>query len=109
MGASCRSCTCYYDEDHLGDGYKRSLFVARWGSRELGHFPLKPRGGSFESKQNTLIVGKGTARPVAVFTGNDGRLFASICFMERNEASPVRRTDLVVISNPKHPLNTIGV
>lgn len=95
--------TCYYNEDHMGDAYRRSLFVARWGSRELGYFPLKPRGASFESKQKPLIVGKGDARPVAVFTGNDGRLFASICFMERNEASPVRRTDLVVISNPQQP------
>lgn len=96
--------TCYYNEDHLGDAYKRSLFVARWGSRELGQFPLSPRGASFASSQKPLLVGKGTARPVAVFTGNDGRLFASICFMERNEASPVKQTDLVVISNPNHPL-----
>jgi putative heme-binding domain-containing protein len=96
--------TCYYNEDHLGDAYKRSLVVARWGSRELGQFPLKPRGASFASSQKPLLVGKGTARPVAVFTGNDGRLFASICFMERNEASPVKRTDLVVISNPNRPL-----
>ncbi len=96
--------TCYYNEDHLGGSYKRSLVVARWGSRELGQFPLKPRGASFASSQKTLLVGKGTARPVAVFTGNDGRLFASVCFMERNEASPVKQTDLVVISNPKRPL-----
>ncbi|MGY8793524.1 MAG: family 16 glycoside hydrolase, partial [Woeseiales bacterium] len=96
--------TCYYNEDHLGDTFKRSLIVARWGSRELGQFPLAPRGASFTSSQKPLLVGKGTARPVAVFTGNDGRLFASICFMERNEASPVKQTDLVVISNPKNPL-----
>jgi putative heme-binding domain-containing protein len=96
--------TCYYNEDHLGDAYKRSLVVARWGSRELGQFPLRGRGASFASSQKPLLVGKGTARPVAVFTGNDGRLFASICFMERNEASPVKQTDLVVISNPKKPL-----
>ncbi|MFT5525037.1 MAG: putative heme-binding domain-containing protein [Pirellulaceae bacterium] len=96
--------TCYYNEDHLGDAYKRSLVVARWGSRELGQFPLRPRGSSFASSQKPLLVGKGTARPVAVFTGNDGRLFASICFMERNEASPVKQTNLVVISNPKNPL-----
>lgn len=96
--------TCYYNEDHLGDAYKRSLVVARWGSRELGQFPLRTRGASFASSQKTLLVGKGTARPVAVFTGNDGRLFASVCFMERNEASPVKQTDLVVISNPKNSL-----
>jgi N-sulfoglucosamine sulfohydrolase len=96
--------TCYYNEDHLGNAYQRSLVVARWGSRELGQFPLRPRGASFASSQKTLLVGKGTARPVAVFTGNDGRLFASICFMERNEASPVKQTDLVVISNPNRPL-----
>ena len=98
--------TCYYNEDHLGDAYKRSLVVARWGSRELGRFPLKARGASFSSSQRTLLVGKGTARPVAVFTGNDGRLFASICFMERNEASPVKQTDLILISNPKTPLQS---
>ena len=95
--------TCYYNEDHLGDAYKRSLFVARWGSRELGQFPLKPRGSSFASAQKLLLTGKGTARPVAVFTGNGGRLFASICYMQRNEASPVKRTDLVAISNPGRP------
>lgn len=98
--------TCYYNEDHLGDSYKRSLVVARWGSRELGQFPLRPRGASFASSQKTLLVGKGTARPVAVFTGNDGRLFASVCFMQRNEASPVKQTDLIVISNPNRPLNS---
>lgn len=96
---------CYYNEDQLGAAYKKSLFVARWGSRELGQFPLTPRGASFESHQNPLLVGHETARPVAVFTGNDGRLFTSICFMERNESSPVKRTDLVAISNPKRPLN----
>ena len=96
--------TCYYNEDHLGDAFKRTLVVARWGSRELGQFPLSPRGASFASSQKSLLVGKGTARPVAVFTGNDGRLFASICFMERNEGSPVKQTDLVVISNPNNPL-----
>ena len=96
--------TCYYNEDHLGDAYGRSLVVARWGSRELGQFPLRTRGASFASSQKPLLVGKGTARPVAVFTGNDGRLFASICFMQRNEASPVKQTDLIVISNPNHPL-----
>jgi len=95
--------TCYYNEDHLGSAYKRSLFVARWGSRELGQFPLKPRGSSFVSEQKLLLTGKGTARPVAVFTGNDGRLFVSVCFMQRNEASPVRRTDLVAVSNPGRP------
>ena len=98
--------TCYYNEDHLGDAYGRSLVVARWGSRELGRFPLRARGASFASSQKTLLVGKGTARPVAVFTGNDGRLFASICFMERNEASPVKQTDLIMISNPKNPLQS---
>ena len=98
--------TCYYNEDHLGDRYQRSLVVARWGSRELGQFPLTPRGSSFASSQKPLLVGKGTARPVAVFTGNDGRLFASICFMQRNEKSPVKQTDLVVISNPNKPLKT---
>ncbi len=98
--------TCYYNEDHLGDAYKRSLIVARWGSRELGQFPLRPRGASFASSQKPLLVGKGTARPVAVFTGNDGRLFASVCFMERNEASPVKQTDLIVISNPNKPLKS---
>ena len=98
--------TCYYNEHHLGDAYKRSLFVARWGSRELGQFPLRSHGASFASSQKTTLVGKGTARPVAVFTGNDGRLFASVCFMERNEASPVKQTDLIVISNPKNSLQS---
>lgn len=96
--------TCYYNEDHLGNAYKRSLVVARWGSRELGRFPLTPRGASFSSSQQPLLVGKGTARPVAVFTGNDGRLFVSVCFMQRNEASPVKQTDLIVISNPNKTL-----
>lgn len=98
--------TCYYNEDHLGNAYKKSLMVARWGSRELGQFPLMTRGASFSSSQKPLLVGKGTARPVAVFTGNDGRLFVSICFMERNEASPVKKTDLVAITNPKKPLGS---
>lgn len=98
--------TCYYNEDHLGDAFKRSLIVARWGSRELGQFSLSQRGASFASSQKSLLVGKGTARPVTVFTGNDGRLFVSICFMERNEGSPVKKTDLVVISNPDNPLKS---
>ncbi|MDH3583255.1 MAG: sulfatase-like hydrolase/transferase [Phycisphaerae bacterium] len=98
--------TCYYNEDHLGNAYKRSLFVARWGSRELGQFPLTARGSTFDSKQTTLIAGRGEARPVAVFTGNDGRLFVSVCYMQRNEASPVKRTDLAMLSNPKVSFKT---
>ena len=72
LGRVVRFVTCYYNEDHLVDKYQRSLVVGRWGSRELAQFPLTPRGASFASSQKPLIVGKGTARPVAGFTGNDG-------------------------------------
>ena len=68
--------TCYYNEDHLGDAYKRSLVVARWGSRELGQFPLRPRGASFASSQKPLLVGKGNS---ATGGGIHGQRWPVVC------------------------------
>ena len=38
----------YYDDDRLGDQYRDSLLVARWGQRKVDGFTLAPRGAVFK-------------------------------------------------------------
>jgi hypothetical protein len=79
---------CYYNEDHLGDAYKQSLVVARWGSRERGRFPLRARGASFASSQKPLPVGKRTAhrwhQPTSIHQWQDSKPHDWLCWQSRS-------------------------
>jgi len=89
---------CYYHDDFLPEKYRHSLYVARWGAHTVPRYPLRPVGDTFKTDEQPFLVGRNDARPVNVTVGRGGRLFAAICYMARNEESPVYRSDLVMIT-----------
>lgn len=93
----------YYDDEFLGEKYQNQLLVARWCTRQITRYPLKNHGASFRTEELQLLNGKDQARPVGVCVGRGGRIFATICYMAQNEASPVYRSDLVMITRADDP------
>ena len=89
---------CYYNDDFLPEKFRHALYVSRWGVRTLPRYPLQPAGDTFKTEEQPFLVGRNDARPVNVTVGRGGRLFAAICYMARNEESPVYRSDLVMIT-----------
>ncbi len=97
----------YYDETFLPAKYRDNLLVARWCTGRLARYPLRPRGASFQTSEEPLLVGKHQVRPVGVSVGRGGRVFATLSYMAHNEASPIYKSDLVMITRaddpPTHP------
>ncbi len=89
---------CWYDDTVLGERYRGSVMVANWGDRTVSWHKVAPAGAGFEAPSEILLQGEGTIRPVSAMPTNDGRLIVAVCYMEGNEGSPVRRTDLLLIS-----------
>jgi putative heme-binding domain-containing protein len=107
MGRAVPVGQAYYDETLLPAQYRHSLLVARWGIRAVTRYPLERRGASFKATEHTLLAGKDQARPVGVCVGRGGRIFVTIAYMAHNEASPIYKSDLVMVTraddDPKHP------
>ena len=95
----------YYDHDALGEDFAGSLLLCRWAQHKLSRHKLKPQGASFTADEFPLLETKGDARPMAVTITRDGRIYAVIVYMARNEASPVYKADIVEFTN-KHNPNT---
>ncbi len=97
----------YYDDPLLPAGYRNSLLVARWCTRQVTFYPLERAGASFRATEGELLAGEGVARPVGVTVGRGGRVFVTLCHMDHNEDSPVYKSDLVMITTaadpPAHP------
>ena len=93
----------YYDEAYLPARYRNNLLVARWGSRAVARYPLSPRGASFSSREQVLLQGYGTTRPVGVAVGRGGRVFVALASMAHNEGSPVYPSELVMITRSDDP------
>ena len=89
---------CWYDDSVLGPALKDSVLVANWGNRTVSQHVTKTRGGGFDGPAQAFLVGEGLRRPVSVGPTNDGRLIVAVCYMKGNEGSPVRKTDLLLIS-----------
>ena len=89
---------CWYDDTVLGDQYKGSIFVANWGNRTISQHKISARGAGFTAPSKPFLIGEGLRRPVSVMPTNDGRLIVAVCYMQGNEGSPVRKTDLLLIS-----------
>ena len=93
VGQSC------YDEPLLPVRYRDNILLARWGQRTLTAWPKSPAGATFRAIEEQVLVScHGNARPVGVAVGPCGRIFATVCYMEHNEQSPVYRSDLIAIS-----------
>ena len=87
-----------YDEPLLPATYRDSILLARWGQRTLAAFQKWPVGATFRAREQVLVSCRGDARPVGVAVGPCGRIFATVCYMEHNEKSPVYQSDLIFIS-----------
>ncbi|MEX0726584.1 MAG: hypothetical protein WD065_09970 [Planctomycetaceae bacterium] len=103
MGRAVPVGQSYYDNDFLPEKYRNSLLVARWCTRQVTFYPLKPRGASFVTEEFPLLNGENLARPVGVAVGRGGRIFTTISYMAHNEGSPIYRSDLVMITRKDDP------
>lgn len=88
----------FYDHTALGEEYRGSLFVANWGSRSVDRYPIQPAAAGFRAESVPFLQAEGDRRPVSAMPTNDGSLIVSICYMQGNEGSPRRQTDLLLIS-----------
>jgi putative heme-binding domain-containing protein len=96
----------YYDESFLPAACRHGLYIAEWGRAKLLRYPLKPRGASFQAEQvDFFSEAETTARPVGVAVGRGGRLFTSVCHMKGNEASPMYRSEIVMITRAEDAAN----
>jgi putative heme-binding domain-containing protein len=75
-----------------------AVLVANWGNRTISRHPVTPNGSGFSAPTDFFLRGDGLRRPVSITPLNDGRFVVAVCYMEGNEGSPVRKTDLLLIS-----------
>ncbi len=87
-----------YDDNYLPEICRNSLYVAEWGRGKLLRYPLRAEGASFKAEQLDFLNCPPNARPVGVAVGRGGRLFVAVCHMKGNEASPVYRSEMVMIT-----------
>lgn len=88
----------YYDDPFLPDNCRNSLYVAEWGKGKLLRYPLRASGASFKVEQVDFLTPASMVRPVGVAVGRGGRIFVSVCHMKGNEASPIYRSEIVMIT-----------
>ena len=98
MGRTVPVGQSYYDEPLLPAKYRDNILLARWGQRTVAAYPKWQSGATFRAEEQILVSCRGNARPVGVSVGPCGRIFATVCFMEHNEKSPIYRSELIVIS-----------
>ncbi len=98
MGRAVPVGQSYYDETFLPEKYRNNLLIARWCTRTVARYPLEPRGASFQTSEEPVLIGKDMVRPVGVTVGRGGRIFATLSRMSHNEGSPVYPSDLVMIT-----------
>ncbi|MFT5129567.1 MAG: putative heme-binding domain-containing protein [Rhodothermales bacterium] len=75
-----------------------AVLVANWGNRTVS----RHRVTDHVAPRDVFLEGEGLRRPVTVMPLNDGRLVVSVCYMQGNEGSPVRQTDLLLLT-PQTP------
>jgi putative heme-binding domain-containing protein len=66
-----------YEHDAFPDEYLGNLLVTSWGDHRIDRFRLQPKGASFESVAEPLIVGGENFRPVGLALGPDGSLYCT--------------------------------
>ncbi len=64
-----------YESDGLPEDYIGNLFATSWGDHRVDRFRLTPRGASFGSVAEPLIVGGENFRPVGIACAPDGSLY----------------------------------
>ncbi len=64
-----------YESDGLPEDYQGTLLVGSWGDHRIDLFRLKPKGASFTSTLEPVVVGGENFRPVGLAVGPDGALY----------------------------------
>lgn len=98
MGRYVPTGQIYYDETFLPESCRHSLFVAEWGRGKLLRYPLRAQASSFKAEQKDFLSGPSESRPVGLAVGRGGRIFTSVCHMKGNEASPIYKSEIVMIT-----------
>jgi putative heme-binding domain-containing protein len=88
----------YYNDPFFPERFRNNLFVAEWGKGVLSRYPLNPSGASFRAAQTPFLSCVNNMRPVGVAVGRGGRIFVSSLVMAGNEASPVSRSEIIMIT-----------
>jgi len=65
---------------------------------QLRQSPPVSKARALQAAEIKLLSGRKSARPVGVAVGRGGRLFVSTLYMTGNEASPVVKSDLLMIT-----------
>lgn len=64
-----------YESDGFPEDYQGTLLVGSWGDHRIDLFRLKPKGASFTSQLEPVVVGGENFRPVGLAVGPDGALY----------------------------------
>jgi putative membrane-bound dehydrogenase-like protein len=66
-----------YESDNLPRDYLGNLLVTSWGDHRLERYRLTPRGASFVSTMEPVVIGGENFRPVGIALAPDGSLYIS--------------------------------
>jgi putative heme-binding domain-containing protein len=88
----------YYNDPFLPEKFRDNLLVAEWGKGVLFRYPLYASGATFKANQAPFLSCVNNMRPVGVAVGRGGRIFVSSLVMAGNEASPVSRSEIIMIT-----------
>jgi putative membrane-bound dehydrogenase-like protein len=66
-----------YESNGLPEEYIGNLLVTSWGDHRIDRFRLQPKGASFTSLAEPLIVGGENFRPVGIACAPDGSLYCT--------------------------------
>lgn len=64
-----------YESDNLPAEYRGDLLVTSWGNHDIERFHLQPRGATFQSVAQQVVVGNDRFRPVGIATAPDGSIY----------------------------------
>ena len=88
----------YYNDPFFPERFRDNLLVAEWSKSALYRYPLNPSGAGFKAAHVPFLSCVNNMRPVGVAVGRGGRIFVSSLVMAGNEASPVSRSEIVMIT-----------
>ena len=66
-----------YNANYLPAEYRGTLLVTSWGDHRIERYRLEPRGASFRSVMEPVVVGGEDFRPVGIAMAPDGSLYFS--------------------------------
>lgn len=98
LGRYVPTAQAYYNDPFLPEEFRDNLLVTEWGKGALFRYPLSNNGATVKAVQSPLLTCTNNLRPVGVAVGRGGRIFVSSLVMAGNEASPVCRSEIIMIT-----------